>query len=517
MSSIQVVTIYGICLAAAVYLAASAGLRLRAVKSSPDFIMLCCCLAEWLVCNSLFFLVPDESLAYSLNEIKFIGIAFASVFLFRFTAKFMSLKRLQSGNLLIVLCVVPFITSVIALSNPIHGLFRASVQIVTDPYRAVVVENGPWYIVHTLYSYGLIVASAILVLVGIRKTAPIYRMPQYVVLVGMLLTMAVNIAVIFNPARPQLDITPVSMSAALLFLYWAMGNSRTSDYLNVAKEEVYNTLPACIFVLDMERVVVDVNRAARALCAAAELRSPAGMPYDALIEEAMRRVGGGFVDGRWDSERDIQLEPGGERRIYSIAETVLEDRNGRKIGSYVTMTDDTQARVLIERLEYNAGIDALTGLGNRHMYEGKLADMDQPALLPLSILLGDVNNLEIINARYGFAEGDSLLAALGKILLEIMPPDGFAARVGSDKFALILPNTDEYGSRRIVEEIRRRAALHKGTRSRPSIALGFATKYYAGEDIAALIRDAEGVMFADKRGKRREEPAVSPFAPRGVQ
>lgn len=503
MSPLQVVTIYGICFAVAIYLAVSAGVRLRGSKSSVDFIMLCVSLAFWLLCNSFFFTIEDESIALFLNEIKFIGVSFASVFLFRFTAKFLHIRRLQSANLLIVLCVIPFITSILAISNPIHGLFRASIQIVYNPYRAVVVQNGAWYLVHTAYSYALIVASAALVALNIRKTPAMYRPPQYVVLFGMISTMAANLLVILSPQRPQLDVTPVSMSGALLFLYWAMGNSRVTDYLNVAREEIYNTMATGVFVLDNERVVVDTNRTAREWSMAVGVRQIIGNNFDELVADVLSRSGGEFIEGRWDNERDILLDIGDRRSIYSMAEHPLREKSGLTIGSYVSINDDTQARLLIDRLEYSAGVDPLTGLSNRRLYEKKLEELDGPEHLPLSIIMGDVNNLKIVNDRYGHDEGDKMLCAIARLLEGSAPQGGFVARIGGDEFVMLLPHCDENAARGVIERVRRNATLHRGTRATPNIALGSATKVYQGEEIALLIQEADAAMYTDKRNDRR--------------
>ena len=88
-------------------------------------------------------------------------------------------------------------------------------------------------------------------------------------------------------------------------------------------------------------------------------------------------------------------------------------------------------------LETLSNSDALTGILNRrgfyHAAEAFLDDK-QSAGLETIVLYVDMNNLKIINDRYGHEEGDFSLHLIGHILQETMGEHGIAGRIGGDEF-----------------------------------------------------------------------------------
>ncbi len=58
----------------------------------------------------------------------------------------------------------------------------------------------------------------------------------------------------------------------------------------------------------------------------------------------------------------------------------------------------------------------------------------------LGLLVIDINDFGKLNNIYGYATGDRLLQKVAGILGEIRRPFDYAARIGDDRFALVLPN-----------------------------------------------------------------------------
>lgn len=50
----------------------------------------------------------------------------------------------------------------------------------------------------------------------------------------------------------------------------------------------------------------------------------------------------------------------------------------------------------------------------------------------------DMNNLKIINDRYGHDEGDFSLKLIGEILADIVQEEGITGRIGGDEYACVL-------------------------------------------------------------------------------
>ncbi len=98
---------------------------------------------------------------------------------------------------------------------------------------------------------------------------------------------------------------------------------------------------------------------------------------------------------------------------------------------------------LIQELSYLASTDPLTQLPNRAAFLAFAED--QQARSPAMILIADADHFKAINDRYGHDVGDEALISISHKLRELAGPDGIAARLGGEEFALCLPNP--YGHR----------------------------------------------------------------------
>lgn len=113
----------------------------------------------------------------------------------------------------------------------------------------------------------------------------------------------------------------------------------------------------------------------------------------------------------------------------------------------------------IERTEYT---DALTGLGNRRFFDRQLsAELERArGSHYLSLVLLDLDGFKAANDSHGHATGDLVLRDFGRLLSDVVRRNDFAARVGGDEFALILPESDEPSARAIADRIIERTAAH---------------------------------------------------------
>jgi diguanylate cyclase (GGDEF)-like protein len=93
----------------------------------------------------------------------------------------------------------------------------------------------------------------------------------------------------------------------------------------------------------------------------------------------------------------------------------------------------------ISRIAY---ADALTGAGNRAAFLKKEQELQQEmqsgAVDEVMICQFDVNNLKLVNDRYGHAVGDSYIRSTAGIITDSFGKDGFCYRIGGDEFTAFL-------------------------------------------------------------------------------
>ena len=92
--------------------------------------------------------------------------------------------------------------------------------------------------------------------------------------------------------------------------------------------------------------------------------------------------------------------------------------------------------------------DVLTGLHNRRSFLALLRRQilqanDRQHTLALLVL--DIDGFARINGAHGFDFGDKLLKHIGQQLTKVARKQDYAARIGSDRFALVLPRVMNAG------------------------------------------------------------------------
>lgn len=165
----------------------------------------------------------------------------------------------------------------------------------------------------------------------------------------------------------------------------------------------------------------------------------------------------------------------------------------------ISLTDITARKKAEAYLEYLGKHDVLTKLHNRAFYVDELNRLERREFFPVSIIILDLNGLKSINDQWGHGVGDGLLRRMGEVLGEVVKPPCYAARIGGDEFAVLLPAVDEQGVSSMVDEIRRLIDINNQYYSNIvlNVSIGWATSA-VGEKMEALIKRADLLMYEDK-------------------
>lgn len=104
---------------------------------------------------------------------------------------------------------------------------------------------------------------------------------------------------------------------------------------------------------------------------------------------------------------------------------------------------EQQARAM-ERMQAQAYMDPVTGLGNRRHLEARLQNLisNPEQFAGGALFLLEINGFKEYNERHGYQAGDDLLRQASALLAEICAahPESFAARLGGADFALVAPH-----------------------------------------------------------------------------
>ncbi|WP_271809330.1 HD domain-containing phosphohydrolase [Clostridium beijerinckii] len=185
---------------------------------------------------------------------------------------------------------------------------------------------------------------------------------------------------------------------------------------------------------------------------------------------------------------------------YKLLDSYCEIRMVKCGADHVlaALRDMTVKKELEERLEYLCYNDQLTGLYNRRYYEEELRSLDVKENYPLTIVLGDVNGLKLINDSFGHVVGDELIKKSAQIIKNGCRSHDVVIRLGGDEFVILLPKTDTYEAEKIVENINNLAKKEKIQGLDISISFGYETKCHEDEMIQEIFIKAEDYMYKRK-------------------
>ena len=224
----------------------------------------------------------------------------------------------------------------------------------------------------------------------------------------------------------------------------------------------------------------------------------------------------------WDwevitSEEEVRKQFSDLSRVDTIFETKHRRKDGtifdvevsakgtsfkgknEKYNAVICICRDISKRKAYEsEIKYLSFHDELTGLYNRRFLEVEMKRLDVERNLPLSMIVGDVNGLKLINDAFGHFKGDELIKATADALKKACRADDLIARWGGDEFVIILPQTDLATAKEIIERIKRHVDEIDLGLIKLSISLGAATKEKMSENIHEILADAETNMYRRK-------------------
>ncbi len=202
----------------------------------------------------------------------------------------------------------------------------------------------------------------------------------------------------------------------------------------------------------------------------------------------------------FEMEREYTRPDGMKVWIHlSLAQLHMEEAAHSHMWLLQDITERKQKEAEIVYLTYH---DVLTGMYNRAYMDKARQRLSAAEHLPLSVILGDVNGLKLVNDAFGHDEGDYLLTEVAQILKSCLREQDIIARIGGDEFLVLLPNTDADTVAQTVRQINRACQSHGARPGKElfevSISLGYATKEEDGEPLDLVIKTAERFMYRRK-------------------
>jgi len=194
----------------------------------------------------------------------------------------------------------------------------------------------------------------------------------------------------------------------------------------------------------------------------------------------------------------VLIAKDGTKRFIADSGAPIRDKEGKVFGVVLVFRDVTDKKLQEDEIRYLSFHDKLTGLYNRAFFEREMERLDQAELLPLSLVIGDVNGLKLTNDIFGHEVGDKLLKTIAGILVKECYGEEIIARWGGDEFVIVLPRTSKDQVQTLCRQIQDHCGIMPEDPIRPNITFGAATKEVGANDMNQILKEAEDIMYRRK-------------------
>ncbi len=208
------------------------------------------------------------------------------------------------------------------------------------------------------------------------------------------------------------------------------------------------------------------------------------------------------------TETALRVGQDAELRHLSLRGRVLDrDEHGLPRRAVGLVLDVTTEKAMEDQMLRMVLTDALTGTPNRRAFDRAVRSECRRAtraMLPLSILMVDIDDFKRFNDTFGHLVGDAALCTVARALASALHREGdLLARFGGEEFAVVLPSTDARGAlavaTRLVEAIRA-VTVRQAAGWGLSVSVGTATWLPDGPPAASgeVVARADEALYAAK-------------------
>lgn len=184
----------------------------------------------------------------------YIGTCLLPVSLF-FVAIIFKNTKIRFKKRYLLLFVIPLLTLIILYTNKYHHLFY---KMYSSNLNEMI--YGPYFYVHTIYTYGLLLISMGIMINSSFKNSGAFSKQTVLIVIGTAFPILINVLGTLKIYDMNVCFTPISFSIATIFYTFAILKFNFLKITPIALQKIVDRISDGYVVLDESNTVIDFNK-----------------------------------------------------------------------------------------------------------------------------------------------------------------------------------------------------------------------------------------------------------------
>ncbi len=403
-----------------------------------------------------YYLVSEINLLPILDALIYVFVPITALSFFFFCyCHYHDVFRMKS-SFIIKFSIIPLITILLAITAPfrLSTIFQDyGTDIHYTPMREINTTLGLWFYVHSAYSYLLILAGSVLMVMKALKPKT-HNRKMYTIMASVATFYCLyNIAdTFFLPTNRVGIFTPLLHLLLVNSFFWSSFLDKVGTLEYLGKRDYFDNLSTPLFIFNKNQELISINSSANHFI----------MDMNKTFEQYMT------VEELFGKDTfvslDIPYEENGllcyylqnnmTNQIFYCQKAEVHSSRGVVLGFSLTINNMKTLDTLIHNLKEHAYNDSLCKCSNRTLFDQKKHELLNNITRPSALIIADLDGLKVVNDIYGHRDGDEYIRNSCQILKKVTRSSDNIFRIGGDEFLVLVHNTNKDGVDRIIKDIK---------------------------------------------------------------
>lgn len=382
--------------------------------------------------NMIIIAAGDKLISDLGSYLYYIGMDLVMIALLEFSFNYCRLTW-KSDILKRIVYALLILDAVQILLNPITGFTFTTEGMVVDGYMYYQLIPLAGQKIHRIIDYGVFFGVLVMFIYKVIRSPRIYLERYLVILLTMIFTGMWETFYIISGT--PIDTSMIGFGVFGLLVFYFAIYYRPMRLLDSMLGGIASEMPEALFFFDAIGRCIWANRPGQELTGVEEGEFE-------LAEGRLEEIFGNYGQDRqeWSLQHVSETEEG--KQYYLLEKHTILSAD-RPAGSFLSIRDNTEEQLTLQREQRIARHDALTGVYTKEYLFTKTQEMLQENPdKSFVVILSNVNDFKLVNDIFGVDFGDYVLRSIADSIRRHVHSRTIYGRIGGDTFGACLPAED---------------------------------------------------------------------------